>query len=78
MTPRKDVHLKLMINNVEIELVKQFIILTSALKWHAHNNHISKKVSKLIGLMYNLKYISPQAILSTLYNKLFVSQFIVF
>ena len=53
---RKIEYPKLIINNVAIEMVTQFnflgIILSSTLKWNAHIDHISKKISKVIGVMY--------------------------
>ena len=76
---RKIIYPKLIINNVEIEMVRQFnflgIILSSTLKWHNHISHISKKISKVIGVMHRLKCIFPQAILLTLYNALIVPHF---
>ena len=76
---RKVTHPKLIINNVQIEMVKQFnflgIIISSTLKWNSHIDYISKKLSKVIGVMYRLKYIYPQAILLTLYNTLIVPHF---
>ena len=40
--------------------------------WDAHINHISKKISKAIGILYQLKHIYPQRILFTLYTTLIV------
>ena len=76
---RKIDYPKLIINNVAIEMVTQFnflgIILRSTLKWNAHIGHISKKISKVIGVMYRLKCIYPEAILLTLYNTLILPHF---
>ena len=76
---RKIEYPKLIINNVAIEMVTQFnflgIILSSTLKWNAHIDHISKKISKVIGVMYRLKCIYPEAILLTLYNTLILPHF---
>ena len=69
----------LKINNSEIERVSDFnflgLVLSSNLKWHDHVNHISLKISRVIGIMYRLKYIYPQEILQMLYNTLIVPHF---
>jgi len=79
---------KLLINNSVIERVSTFnylgVILSSTLKWSDqsstlkwsdHINHISKKICRVIGVMYRLKHVYPQAILLTLYNTLIVPHF---
>ena len=52
------------INNIEINHVIQFnflvIILSADLKWKNHIDHISMKLSKVIGIMYRLKGIYPK------------------
>ena len=40
--------------------------------WDAHINHISKKISKAIGILYQIKHVYPQLILFTLYTTLIV------
>ena len=69
----------LMINNTEIERVSQFnflgVIISSSLKWKAHISHVSLKISRVIGVMYRLKYIYPQAVLLTLYRALIVPHY---
>ncbi len=69
----------LKINNYKIEHVDEFnflgLILSSDLKWHKHVNHISLKITKVVGIMYRLKHIYPRAILLTLYNALILSHF---
>ena len=40
--------------------------------WDAHINHISKKISKAIGILYQLKHIYPKRILFTLYTIMIV------
>ena len=69
----------LMINNTEIERVSQFnflgVIISSSLKWKAHISHVSLKISRVIGVMYRLKYIYPKAVLFTLYRALIVPHY---
>ena len=64
----------LRINNIEIERVTQFnflgLILSSNLKWNKHIDHISLKLSRVVGIMYRLKQIYPQSILLMIYNTL--------
>ena len=51
----------LKINNIIIDRVAQFnflgFIISSDLKWHKHIEHISLKISKVIGIMYRIKSI---------------------
>ena len=65
------------INNVAIEQVTQFnflgFILNSSLTSTSHVQHISVKLSRVIGLMYRLKHIYPQSVLLLLYNTLVVT-----
>lgn len=69
----------LRINDSVIERVTQFnflgLILSSNLKWHKHVRHISLKISRIIGIMYRLKQIYPQAILLMIYNTLIQPHF---
>ena len=57
---------------MEIERVTQFnflgIVLSSNLKWNKHTDHVSKKISRAIGVMYRLKQIYLHAVLLTLYQ----------
>ena len=66
----------LVINNSIIERVSYFnflgIVLSYNITWDAHINYISKKISKGIGILYQLKHIYPQRILFTLYTTLTV------
>ena len=66
----------LVINNIIIERVSHFnflgIMLSYNMTWDAHINHISKKISKAIGILYQLKHIYPQRTLFTLYSTLIV------
>ena len=47
-------------------------MLSYNMTWDTHINHISKKISKAIGILYQLKLIHPQRILFTLYTTLIV------
>ena len=49
--------------------------MDSTLKWNSHVNHVSLKVSRVIGIMYRLKFIYPQAVLPLLYNALILPHF---
>ena len=51
------------------------MILESNMSWNMHNNHISLKISKAIGILYRLKTIYPQVVLQTLYNTLILPYF---
>ena len=68
---------KLKINSVTIDRVNDFkflgLIISSNLKWNKHINHISIKVSKVIGIMFRLRTILPSDVLQTLYNSLTLS-----
>ena len=59
----------LYLNMMKIESVIQFnflgIVLSSNLKWNKHTDHISKKLSRAIDMMYRLKQIYPHAVLLT-------------
>ena len=47
------------INNIIIDRVADFnfldLVISSDLKWHKHIEHISLKISKVIGIMYRIK-----------------------
>ena len=65
-----------MINNVEIERVTHFnilgLVLHSHLNWKKHLDHISLKLSKIIGILHRLKSVYPETVLLMLYNTLIV------
>ena len=67
------------INNIIIDRVAQFnflgLIISSDLKWHKHIDHISLKISKVIGIMYRIKSILQANILLTMYNALIMPHF---
>ena len=76
---RKVIFPDLKINNITIDKVTDFkflgLIISSNLKWNKHIDHISIKVSKVIGIMFRLKYIVPCDVLQTLYNSLIMPHF---
>ena len=76
---RKVIFPDLKINNITIDRVTDFkflaLIISSNLKWNKHIDHISNKVSKVIGVMFRLKYIVHCDMLQTLYNSLIMPHF---
>ena len=76
---RKINYQNLIMNNSNIERVTQFnflgIIISSTLKWKNHIDHITKKTSRVIGIMHRLNHIYPQAVLLMIYNALIVLYF---
>ena len=62
--PKHVPHLHLHINNNEISHVKTFIFLglqmNDNLKWNTHIDNVSKKMSRIIGLLNQMKLIFPQ------------------
>ena len=69
----------LKINDIEIERGAQFnflgLIISSNLKWQSHIDHISIKISRVIGIMYRMKDIYPQEILQMIYSTLIIPHF---
>jgi hypothetical protein len=65
------------INGHEIEFVKNFnflgIILDQHINWRSHLTHISKKISKTIGIMCKVKNYLPTSALLHIYNSLVLS-----
>ena len=72
--PKHVPHLHLQINNNEISRVDTFNLfglqINENLKWNTHIDHISKKMSRIIGLLNQMKMIFPQEILLSIYNTL--------
>ena len=71
----------LTINNVEIERVRHFNFLGLVLdshqfNWKKHLDHISLKISKIIGILHSLKSTYPETVLLMLYNTLIVPHLI--
>ena len=64
-------------NEVQIDNVSSFklldIMLNEHLTWKALANMITIKLSKVVGIIYKLKYVYPKAALMTLYTSLFLS-----
>ena len=64
----------LKIGNSNIEYVDSFpllgIIIDKNLNWTQHINHISKKISKTIGILKKVKHYLPTTNLKTIYNSL--------
>ena len=67
------------INNFIIDRVTEFnflgLVISSNMKWKKHIDHIALKVSKIIGIMYRLKFILPADVLLTIYNSLILPHF---
>ena len=70
---------KLKINNFIIDRVTEFnflgLIISSNMKWKINIDHIALKVSKIIGIMYRLKFVLPADVLLTIYNSLNLPHF---
>lgn len=68
---------RLLLNNFEIEVVESFktlgVIFSNNLSWDAHINYLSKKLSKVIGLMRRHCATFPLSVNNILYNALFSS-----
>ena len=76
---KKVIYPDLKINNNCIDRVSEFnflgLIISSDLKWNKHIEHISLKISKVIGIMFRMKYILPSGILHTIYNTLIMPHY---
>ena len=76
---RTVIYPSLKINNSTIDRVTDFkfleLIISSNLKWNKHIDHVSIKVSKVIGIMFRLKCILPSDVLQILYNSLIMPHF---
>ena len=46
------------------------ITLDESLSWKNHTKRVANKISRVIGILFRLKNISPKEILLTLYNTL--------
>ena len=64
-------------NDTTIQRVKSTkflgVIIDESLSWKDHINHISLKISRMIGVLNNLKYILPLKVLVQLYNSMILS-----
>ena len=69
---RKVIFPDLKINNITIDRVTDFkflgLIISSNLKWNKHIDHISIKVSKVIGIKFRLKHILSLVLCYQLYT----------
>ena len=76
---RTVIYPNLKINNSTIDRVTDFkflgLIISSNLKWNKDIDHVSIKVSKVIGIMFRLKCILPSDVLQILYNSLIMPHF---
>ena len=73
--PNKNIPvLQLRINNANIDEVQNFNFLglqvSSDITWNLHINEISKKISRIIGILKKLQLIVPKNVLLTIYNTL--------
>ena len=76
---RKFVYPNLTMNDEIIERVTSFnflgLMLSANLSWDVHTSHISRKVSRAIGVIKSLKYAFPIETLITIYNTLLLCHF---
>ena len=76
---RKFVYPNLAMNDEIIERVTSFnflgLMLSANLSWDVHTGHISRKVSRAIGVIKSLKYAFPIETLITIYNTLLLCHF---
>ena len=50
-------------------------MFNSHMNWNTHINYITSKISRTVGILYQLKDIYPQSVLLTLYNTLILQHF---
>ena len=71
---RKVIYPSSEIENILIEKVCKFnylgLLMHENAKWNFHIDYVSRKVSRVIGILYSLKNAYPSSILLTLYNTL--------
>ena len=77
-TSQKNIQLlQLLIDGKLIENVKYFmflgILFDESLTWKCHINMVTKKISKVIGILNRLIYVFPQNALLSIYHSLFAS-----
>ena len=65
------------INNKAVDIVPQFnylcIIVDEHSSWKAHAVMVTRKLSKINGILNRFKYIYPAQVLLTIYKSLFVT-----
>ena len=70
---------ELKFNSIIIDRVTEFnflrLITSSNMKWKNHIDHIALEVSKIISMMYRLKFILKADVLLTIYNSLILPLF---
>jgi len=74
---RRVCHPHIKLDNTDVEFVDEFnllgVIIDKHMNWKSHQNMISKKVSKTLGIMNKLKTTIPQSALINIYNSLISS-----
>jgi hypothetical protein len=74
---RKFLYPDIYIDNIRISFVDEFnflgIIIDKNMKFKAHLCHISKKISKAVGIMSKLKNLLPKSVMLHIYNALIQS-----
>ena len=74
---KKSVRSIVAIDNTVVKRVQSFnfldIMLNEALSWKIHIPMVRNKISIVIGILYQLKYVFPENVLFTIYNSLIVS-----
>ena len=69
--------LQLRINNANVDQVQNFNFLglhvCSDITWNLHINEMSKKISRIIGILKKLQLVIPKNIRLTIYNTLILS-----
>ena len=74
--PKKEIHLTLKIDGVNIEKVEEFnflgLTMDTNLNWKKNTDKISNKCSKITGVLNRLKLLFLQEIKCLLYNSLIV------
>ena len=70
-------HLNIMVDGILLEQKESVkflgIYISENMKWNAHVQYISDKVSRNVGILCKLKYYVPKNILFMLYNSLILS-----
>ena len=74
---KKSVRSIVAIDNTVVKRVQSFnflgIMLNEALSWKIHIPMVRNKISIVIGILYQLKYVFPENVLFTIYNSHIVS-----
>ena len=74
MPQKKIIQPNIQINGSNIEVVENFVFLgitiNNKLKWNSHNNNVTNKISKTVGILNKLRSFLPSGVLQTIYNTL--------